>query len=192
MRGVRLRANLSLGSNGAWQTTVGPALACLLAAAACATVAAAAFAVVRPVALDYAEPVVYGQAMRIVLGQPLYQPIDTPPLTVAAYTPLYYWVGAALQVLIGPGFGPGRAVSLTCGIATAVLLGLIAGRRAGGVWVGAFAGFLFLAQGFPRDRSEDAPFLGLYRVDMLGVALSVAAIAVLTWRSSMRAVVAAG
>jgi hypothetical protein len=170
---------------------VGAVLACLPAAAAWATLSAAAAAVVRPIALDYAEPVVYGQAMRILAGEPLYQPIDRLPLTVAAYTPMYYWVVAALQALFGPGFGPGRLLSLFCGVAAASLVGVLAGRRAGGIWVGAFAGLLFLALGFPRDR-DDAPWMGLYRVDMLGVALSVAAICVLSWRSSKAALVSAG
>jgi hypothetical protein len=166
-------------------------LVCLPAAAACATLSAAALAVARPVALDYAEPVIYGQALRVVWGEPLYQPIDRLPLTVAAYTPLYYWCAAALQALVGPGFGPGRLLSLTCGLLTALLLGAVAGRRSGGIWVSAFASLLFLALAFPRDR-DDVPWLGLYRVDLLGIALSLAAIAVLTWRSDTRGVIASG
>jgi hypothetical protein len=71
------------------------------------------------------------------------------------------------------------------------MLGWLAGRRAGGVWVGAFAGLVFLALGFPRDP-DDAPWLGLYRVDMLGLALSVASICLLTWRGGRPAVVGAG
>jgi len=174
-----------------WRTAAGVILACLPAAAACATLSAAAVAVVRPGALDYAEPVVYGQALRITWGQSLYQPIDRPPLTVAAYTPLFYWIAAALQALVGPGFGPGRVLSLVCGAATAVMVGGIAGHRAGGAWVGVFAGPLFLALGFPRDR-DDPPWLGLYRVDLLGVALSMAAIAVLSARRGTPSIVAAG
>ena len=174
-----------------WQPAAGVLLAGLPAAAACATVAAAAAAVVRRVAVDYAEPVVYGQALRLVWGEPLYQPLDRSPLTVAAYTPLYYWVAATLQILVGPGFGPGRALSLACGIAAAVMVGVIAGRNAGEKWAGMFAGLLFVALAFPRDR-DDTPWLGLYRVDLLGVALSLAAVAVLTWRNNIRAAVVAG
>src|SRR5207245_5041215 len=75
--------------------------------------------------------------------------------------------------------------------AAAVMRGAIAGRRAGGAWVGALAGLLFLAFGFPRDR-DDPPWLGLYRVDLLGVALSLATIAVLSERRGTPSIVAAG
>jgi hypothetical protein len=141
------------------------------------------------VAIDYGEPVVYGQASRLLVGQALYQPIDRPPFTVAAYTPPYYWAAATLEAVFGPGFGPGRALSLACGAASAVLLGWLAGRRVGGVWVCALGGLLFLAFAFPRP---DTPWLGLYRVDLLGVALSIAALAVLSRSSGARAVITAG
>jgi len=162
---------------------------CLPASAAGAILSAAALAVVQPRAIDYAEPVIYGQASRLLSGQALYQPIDRAPFTVAAYTPLYYWAAAALQAVFGPGFGPGRALSLTCGVATTVLLGWLAGRRVGGLWVSALGGLLFLAFAFPRP---DTPWLGLYRVDLLGVALSIAAVAALSWSSATRAVIIAG
>src|SRR6266852_3072654 len=95
-----------------WRTACGLLLVCLPLSAALATLSAAAYAIVQPVALDYGEPVVYGIALRIVRGQALYKSLDRPPFTVAAYTPLYYWLGGGLQALFGPGFGPGRAVSL--------------------------------------------------------------------------------
>jgi hypothetical protein len=172
-----------------WRTACGLLLVCLPLLAACATLSAAVYAIAQPVALDYGEPVVYGIALRIVTGQPLYQPIDAPPFTVAAYTPLYYWLGGELQAVFGPGFGPGRALSLAAGVATAMLLAVIAGRQQFGVWVGAFAGVLFLAFGFP---GPDAPWLGLYRVDVLGVALSVAAIAMLCRDGRASVIVVAG
>ena len=164
-------------------------LTCLPIAAACATLAAAAFAIVQPVAIDYGEPIVYGQASRIVSGEPLYQPIDRPPYTVAAYTPLYYWLAAQLMTWFGPGFGPGRALSLVAGVATAILVGYLASDRRADFWVGPLAGLLFLALAFPRP---DTPWLGLYRVDSVGVALSVAAIAVLGRARTTRGDVAAG
>jgi len=174
---------------GDWRrTAIGLLGVGCLAVPAGVTLVAAGWAVLQPVGLDYAEPVVYGQAMRIASGAPLYQPIDSPPFTVAAYTPLYYWLAGALQLLVGSGFWSGRLLSLAAGVATAVLLGATAGRRPGGAWVGACAGLLFLALGFPGA----VPWLGLYRVDLVALALSVAAVALLARRTGTRAVVAAG
>jgi hypothetical protein len=101
---------------------------------------------------------------------------------------LYYWLAAALQMGVGAGFGPGRVLSLAAGAATAATVGVLAGRRAGGVWVGVFAALLFLALAFPGPT----PWLGLYRVDQVGVALSVAAIAVLSRTSRTPISIAAG
>jgi hypothetical protein len=145
--------------------------------------------VVQPVALDYGEPVVYGIGLRVVTGEPLYQSLDRPPFTVAAYTPLYYVLAGGLQAMFGPGFGPGRALSLVAGFVTAVLVGLIAARGQWGRWVGVFAGVLFLALGFP---GPDVPWFGLYRVDVLGVALSVAAVALLDRRRGTSTILVAG
>jgi hypothetical protein len=164
-------------------------LVCLPLAAACATLSSAGSAIVKPAAIDYGEPVVYGQAARLVTGQPLYQPIDQQPLTVAAYTPLYYWAAAGLQAVVGPGFGPGRALSLACGFVSALLIGLLAGWRGGGVWVGVLGGLLFLALAFP---GPEPPWLGLYRVDMLGLALSLGAVTMMSRARSSRAMAAAG
>jgi hypothetical protein len=172
----------------AWRALAGVVLMCLPAAAAAATLAAGAFAIGQPAAIDYGEPVVYGHAQRIVTGDALYQPIDRPPFTVAAYTPLYYWAAGVLQAAIGPGFGSGRALSLAAGLVAAVCVGALAGRSRG-AWVGALGSALFLALAFP---TPDTPWLGLYRVDVLGVALSLAAIVVLSVNTDRRAVVLAG
>ena len=184
-----------MGTDSRWRDGLGIAIALLPAAAALATLAAAAYSAVQPVALDYAEPIIYGQAQRLVQRQALYQPLDAAPYTVAAYTPLYYAVGALLQLWIGPGFGAGRALSLLSGVVTAGLIGWLASRSVcrptRAVGIGAFGALLFLALAFPVDRGG-VPWLGLYRVDMLGVALSVAAIAILAWRTSSPVVVMAG
>jgi glycosyl transferase family 87 len=171
-----------------WRTACGVLLACLPALSACATLFAAALAAVKPMSADYGESIVYSHALRVVHGQPLYQPIDTYPFTVANYTPVFYWVGAALYSLLGPGFGPGRVLSMIAALATALMVGIIASRRVGGPWVAAFAAALFLALAFPGG----VPWLGLYRVDLLGVALSIGSVAVLSYRRSMRAAAVAG
>jgi hypothetical protein len=145
---------------------IGPAYATALAAASAAH---------QPIALDYAEPFVYAHARRLVEGASLYQPITTPPYTVAAYFPLYYVVAAATQALFGGGFGPGRIVSFIAGIVATLGIGVIVSRRTCHIWPGAVAGLMFLGLAFPGGT----PWLGLYRVDLLGLALSIAAIGVL-------------
>jgi hypothetical protein len=165
----------------------GVLLAALPLLPACATLAAASWAIAQQVGLDYAEPVIYSQALRLRLGEPLYQPIDQPPYTIAAYTPAFYALAALLQSTIGPGFAAGRVVSLASGLVAAALIALLAARRdsggPGGPWLGAFAALLFLGLAFPGPL----PWLGLYRVDLLGLALSLASVALLP-----RAVVPAG
>jgi hypothetical protein len=65
---------------------------------------------------------------------------------------------------------------------------LVAARRASYAWIGPFAALVFLALAFPGGT----PWLGLYRVDLLGIALSVAAIFVLTYGQGTPASIGAG
>jgi hypothetical protein len=153
-----------------------------------ATLLRAASAAIQPIALDFGETTVYAGTLRILSGEPLYQPIAGPPYTVTPYTPLYHYVAAALRAVFGEGFGPGRVLSLLAGLATALIIGLLAARAVRAVWVGAFAAVLFLALAFPGGT----PWLGLYRVDSLGVALSVSAIAALSLGNGSRASLVAG
>src|SRR5215204_4081850 len=61
-----------------------------------------------PRELMYGEASVYDVAARILRGEPLYQSIERPPYTYAAYMPLYYHLAAGFRLVVGPGFGPGR------------------------------------------------------------------------------------
>src|SRR5947209_9854383 len=156
-------------------------LAILLGVLTATTLAACYSAIVVPQQLDEGEPVIYGLATRIVQHQPLYQPTERPPFIEAYYTPLYFYAVAELRAHFGPGFGPGRTLSLAAGALAAGLLASIAASRARSWWVGGFAALLFLALGFPL---APAPFLALKRVDVTAVASSVAAMAVLAHRTS--------
>jgi hypothetical protein len=130
----------------------------------------------------FGESILYDHAARIVRGKPLYQPLDRSPYSVAPYTPVYYLLAAALQVAFGPGFPPGRLLSFLAGLAAAALIGRLTARRARSRWAGGFAAFLFLTLGFPGR----IPFFALYKEDMLGVALSLGAIATLIDARSAR------
>ena len=122
----------------------------------------------------YGEAIIYGQAARLLHGEALYQPLDRPPFTVTAYTPLYYTFAAGIRDLAGPGFGPGRALSLGAGLVAASLVGYLAARRMTR-GAGIFAALLFIGLGFPGDY----PWFAFYKEDILGVAFSLAAMAIL-------------
>jgi hypothetical protein len=144
--------------------------------------------ILQPREVLYGEAMVYDHAARLLRGEPLYQPLDRPPYTVAAYTPLYYWLAAGLQAVFGPGFGPGRGLSFAAGLAAASLVARITALRARDRWAGAFAALLFLALGLPWLYLWSA----LYRVDLLGVALSLGAVATLVGGTTPRRLVLAG
>jgi hypothetical protein len=128
-----------------------------------------------PQQLDEGEPLIYGLADRIRHFQPLYQPIDQQPFIQVHYTPLYYFAVAALR-LFGPGFAPGRVLSIIAGFVAAGLVGYMTCTQSNNRWMALFAAMMFLGLGFPGGP---APFMALVRVDMLGAALSIAAIAIL-------------
>ncbi len=141
-----------------------------------------------PQQLDYGESIVYGQASRIMEGEALYQRVGQLPYTITAYTPLYYAVSAGLQVTLGPGFIWGRMASLLAALVTTLLIAYLAAAVGKSAYIGVLAAGIFLTFGFP----DLIPWFALYRVDMLGVALSIAAIVTLSGGPSKPRLVAAG
>ncbi len=136
----------------------------------------------------YGESILYGQAARLIHGQALYQPLDQPPFTVTAYMPLYYALVAGLRTVAGPGFAPGRILSFAAGLSAAILVGHLAAQRAADRRAGIFAGVLFLGLAFPGDY----PWFAFYKEDMLGVVLSLGAVATLGTGNDRRRAVCAG
>jgi hypothetical protein len=136
----------------------------------------------------FGEAILYDHAARILRGEPLYLPLDRPPYSVAAYTPVYYALAASLRAIAGPGFPPGRALSFAAAAVAALLIGLLTARRAGSRWAGAFAACLFVALAFPGRN----PWFSLYKADVLGVALSIGAVSMLGGRRTTARVVAGG
>jgi hypothetical protein len=101
----------------------------------------------QPTEFVYGESVVLAEVRRINQGQPLYPAPMTVPLTVTAYTPVYYFLVAWLQRLVGDqSYLIGRTVSLLAMLGAAVLAAVsvrvVAGRWSGGL----LAGGLFLTQ----------------------------------------------
>jgi len=161
---------------------------CVLMLLAVDRIARAIAAVLRPVEAMYGESIIYDQAARLLHGEALYQALDRAPFTVTAYTPLYYVLAAGLQALAGPGFSPGRILSVGAGLVAAGLVGRLAARHVGDWRAGVFAAVLFVALGFPGDF----PWFAFYKEDILGVALSLGAIATLERGSDRRHATAAG
>jgi hypothetical protein len=164
------------------------AVVCLLLVLAVDRIARGIAAIQLPVEAMYGEAIIYDQASRLARGEALYQPLNRPPFTVTAYTPLYYALVSVLQWLGGIGFGPGRVVSFGAGIASAIVVGRLATRRTHDRRAGLFAALLFVALGFPGDY----PWFAFYKEDMLGAAMSLCAIAVLDGGTDRRRAVSAG
>lgn len=163
-------------------------LAVLLLVSTGVTLLACFRALPLPEQLDEGEPLIYGLAGRILENRPLYQSIDQQPFVQVHYTPVYYYAVAVLR-LFASGFTPGRVLTLACGIIAAGLTAYLTFALSRAWRMGAFAALMFLGLGFPGGP---APFLALVRVDVMGVALSLAAIAVLTHGTSGRHLIAAG
>ncbi|HEX8966929.1 MAG TPA: hypothetical protein VF937_03550 [Chloroflexota bacterium] len=158
-----------------------------LAVAALLNVGLALVIVGRPDEVRYGEAIIYEQAGRLLHGQALYQPLDQPPYSVTAYTPLYYWLAALLRVALGAGFGPGRALSFAAGLVAATLVGYLTWRRTRAVWPAAAATLLFLGLGLVGP----IPWFASYKEDVLGLALSLGAVVALDRAPTPRSVAVA-
>jgi hypothetical protein len=141
-------------------------------------------------ARDNGEPVLYSHAMRLLHGEALYQPYTSAPYAVTAYMPAYYAMAAALHALFGSTFFAGRLVTLLASSGLAIATALLARRLHGGVATAMLATGLVLTLGFAGPPGP--PWLALYRVDPLGVAAAVGAVATLAGGTGYRRVVAAG
>ena len=179
LTGARLSGRSRLGNLGVL------ALVCSLALLAGVRLAWSVAAILQPEEIIHTEAIVYDSAARILRGEPLYQPLGRAPHTVTPYTPLYYWLTAALQLILGAGFGPGRGLSFLSGLAVATLVGYLVGRRTGSYFAVVFGALLFLALGV-------APvWLAVYREQLLGVALALGAVATLSGGTTPRRVLLA-
>jgi hypothetical protein len=131
-----------------------------------------------PYAVNYGEGVVLDQAVRIARGPGLYTPLAAEPYVVDNYTPLYPYLASLALPSARASFHGGRVISFGACLATAVVLYAMAfvrrrkeASQAALVGAGVIAAGLYLASG------EALNWGALYRVDCLGVALSVAGFA---------------
>jgi hypothetical protein len=136
--------------------------------------------------LDYGEAPLVDQALRLASGRNIYRAdLSAPPYTVANYPPVYVAALAPLTTGFGPSFAPGRLVSALCAWAAAACLGLIlfTHSRDG---LAAVAALTFLAVPHVTFWSS------LVRIDLLALALSLAALSLLVrWPAARWSLVAA-
>jgi hypothetical protein len=127
-----------------------------------------------PWELSYGESIVLQEVRRVASGETLYQAPTSLPLTVTAYTPLYYLLVGNLQRLLGDSsYTIGRIVSLlaTAGGAACLVAGV---RSATGRWpAGLLAAFVFLTQNLTANLWGP-----MHRVDTLALGLSLLGLAV--------------
>jgi hypothetical protein len=138
-----------------------------------------------PAEFLYGEAIVLDETRRLGLGGALYAPPTGLPLTVTAYTPLYYLLVGWLQASSGTtGFLPGRLVSVAAVLVSAVVLAWTVRALAGRWWGGLLAGGLFLTQNLTVLLWGPA-----HRVDPLALGLSLGGLALATaGRSTLAAV----
>jgi hypothetical protein len=129
-----------------------------------------------PVEFVYGEAIVLDEARRVGTDRALYPPPTALPLTVTAYTPLYYLVVGWLQRLTGDaGFAPGRLLSVGAALASAALLAWSVRRVAGRWWGGWLAAGLFLTQNLTVLAWAPA-----HRVDLLALGFTLLGMALAT------------
>lgn len=122
-----------------------------------------------PEQYEYGEGAALELAALAARGEALYRDPAQEPWVFCPYPPLYLWMAGFL----GAGFWAGRLVSALSAVALLATVGTALGRRFGAV---AALGFLALMLADPVFLW----WLALYRVDMLGLALTAAGL-VLAW-----------
>lgn len=132
-----------------------------------------------PFELDWMEGGSVELAARVATGHSLY---SAPSLSFVGwtYTPLYYWVAAAVAKLTGIGFLPLRLVSLLASLVSMTTLGWIVTRETGDRIAGLAAAGLFAA-----TFQISGAWFDIGRVDSLFLALTLLALA---WGRSARGV----
>lgn len=138
-----------------------------------------------PFELEWMEGAMVDHAARVRAGLDVYVP-PGPDHVAFLYTPLFYWLTAALAVLLGDGFPTARLVGLLATVAAAALLGHWVRRECGRAAPGIVAiGLLFLGSGWYRW------WLDLARNDSLFVLWMLVTGYLLRWHGARGAFAAA-
>ena len=121
-----------------------------------------------PYQLDYGEGIMLHFVDQWSQGQPIYIPIAEYPFATSNYAPLTLLLALALTPILGVHYAAGRIWTLLAVAASTLLVGAWV-RREGGRWLPALAAALIFA-GSPYIYHW-AP---LFRVDLIGLALTLA------------------
>ena len=125
--------------------------------------------------LDYGEAPLVDQALRLGNWQNIYRrDLSTPPYTISNYPPLYMLLLAPLVKVWGPNFFGGRIISTLCTLLSAFFLGGTVYIHTQNRGAAKITGLLFLAIPYVVGWGS------LLRVDMLALALSTAALYVIS------------
>jgi len=139
-----------------------------------------------PYEVDNLEGNVLAMALRILHGQPLYaQP--SVDYTAFCYPPLYFHVAAQVMRVIGPGYAALRLVSLLATIATSATIYAVLRRDRVRPWLALVAVAVFIGSYARTHYVSDAG-----RVDALGLALALGALAIMVTGTGLRTAVVAG
>ncbi|MEW6743404.1 MAG: glycosyltransferase family 39 protein [Planctomycetota bacterium] len=139
-----------------------------------------------PFELEWMEGGTVDHVRRILDGKPLYVPpsLDFVPYL---YTPLYFYVSAAVAKVTGIGFFPLRLVSLTAALGSVVLIAVFI-RRHSRSSVAAIAGAGLFAATYALSGS----WLDIARVDSLFLVFLLAAVYLVARRGSHATYLLAG
>jgi 4-amino-4-deoxy-L-arabinose transferase-like glycosyltransferase len=139
-----------------------------------------------PFELEWLEGTMVDHVRTILSGAPLYAKpsLDFIPLT---YTPLYFYVAAALSKVFGVSFITLRLISIVASFGILGILYRLASREAGDPRAGILAAGLFAAMFGWTDG-----WLDLARNDSLFLLLALLAIYLLRWHESPAAYICAG
>jgi hypothetical protein len=120
-----------------------------------------------PYELEWIEGGFVGQTGRIAAGQSVYGP-PTVEFTPFLYTPLFFYLSAAVAKILGTGFAPLRIVSVAAALIAMAGMFLLVYRRNGNIPAGLFAAGLLAA-----SYRVTGAWLDVGRVDSLAIALLV-------------------
>ena len=126
-----------------------------------------ALAAPLPYQLDFAEGPLLGGAFRVAQGLGAYPPATQLPYVLSSYGPLPYYLGGLCVKLFGVSFTAPRLLVVASGIWCAVIIALLVRHWGGTRLVSLGFGLLYLSR--PVVQS----WLPLFRVDLMGLALSL-------------------